>query len=109
MGEPLLCAKSGSLFFVGSAVDNHDSYYGYSCYGQDKLRRIELFSSFAQEGTAIFEQVVHVLGFALKYVYGTLYSADNVLKFNFIDLLKLVSHEKGKFGVSWQEKRPNSR
>nr|GFC99270.1 hypothetical protein [Tanacetum cinerariifolium] len=56
------------------------------------LGRGEVLGYFAQQGATVFEQVVHVLGFALKHVYCRFEGAGNIFGHYFFDLLKLVGH-----------------
>jgi hypothetical protein len=93
----LMRCKIERLFFR-RALDYYDSYYSYGRHAQDKLRRREVFGRLAQQVAAILEQVIHVLSFALKHIYGRLEGAGDVFGKDFFDLLKLVSHGKCRLG-----------
>lgn len=89
--------KHGLCLVVSYFLDYYYRHNGQGGYGQNELGRAEVFRYLAQQGTAIFEQVVHVLGFALEHVYRRFEGAGDVFGHYFFDLLKLVGHRKEKF------------
>ena len=86
---------AGSLVIIGGAVDEHHGHYCYCRNPDNHLRRRELVSGFAQQYAAVFQQVVHVLGFTLKHMVGTFKSTGKVFGKNFFDFFELRFNKKG--------------